>query len=516
LQVVGASVGRAMNVAAPAISIRSASKTFGAIRAVRDVSLDIEAGTVHALVGANGAGKSTLMSMLAGKARPDSGELAIDGVAVAFESPRAARKAGICSIYQELTIVPALSAMANVYLGQEVSHRGWLSEGGMEKGYQALCQRMGVGIPPRALAKRLSLADQQALEIMRGIASEAHIMLFDEPTTALAPAEREALFNVIRGLKRDGVTIMLVSHNLEEVLDISDAITVFRDGRLVATAPRRDWTKKSLVQAMIGREVRETEAVHRPRAENNQPVVLQVDGLHVPGAIEEASFVVRRGEILGLGGLVGSGRTSFLRALAGLEPRSHGAMRVDGQQVAWPRTPRQAIRYGLALVPEDRKTQGLVGQLSGTDNMSLADLGRAAKFGFIRDSARGELAARTAARFGFDPGRLGAPVRTLSGGNQQKILLARWGYRIPRVLLIDEPTRGIDVGAKDEILATIRRLAADGMAVVLVSSEIEEVVSYSDRVAVLSGGRLAATLAAESEFGVPEVMAAAFGEKDHD
>jgi ABC-type sugar transport system ATPase subunit len=507
-----ADVGEAHSNAFPAISAHSVSKTFGAIRAVRNVSLKIARGTVHALVGANGAGKSTLMSILAGRIRADSGELAIDGQSVVFDTPRAAHQAGICSIYQELTIVPALSAKANVFLGQEMSRRGWLTETAMDGDYRTLCRRLGVSIPPGTVARRLSLADQQALEIMRGLASKAHIMLFDEPTTALAPAERDALFNVMRGLRREGVTILLVSDNLEEVLDISDEIAVFRDGQLVATQTRAAWTKRSLVHAMIGREVTETEAVHRPRPAISSPTALAVSGVSVPGAIEDAEFEVRRGEILGLGGLVGSGRTSLLRALAGLEPRSSGKMTIGTRQVAWPRTPRQAIDYGIALVPEDRKTQGLIGQLSAIDNLSLADLSRASRLGFIKDDARESAARQVARSFGFDPLRLKAAVRTLSGGNQQKILLARWGYKVPGVLLIDEPTRGIDVGAKEEILATIRRLAAEGLSILLVSSEIEEVVGSSDRVVVLSGGRVVKTFLAGREFGVSDVMSAAFGE----
>lgn len=512
----GSSLPRSEGVAedaSPAVSVRSVSKTYGAIRAVRDVSLDIEPGTIHALVGANGAGKSTLMSMLAGRARPDAGEIVVNGARVSFDGPRAARRAGICAIYQELAVVPSLSAKANVFLGQEQARRGWLAESAMDKQFAALCRRMGVAISPRTAARHLSLADQQALEIMRGLASSARIMLFDEPTTALAPIERASLFQIMRGLRRDGVTMLLVSHNLDEVLDVSDAITVFRDGCLVATRPRADWTKRSLVHAMIGRQVRETEAIHHPRPPSQAQVSLSISGLMVPGAIDDAAFDLRKGEILGLGGLVGSGRTSLLRALAGMEPRSRGVMAVEGRAVGWPRTPREAIDLGIALVPEDRKTQGLVGQLPGVDNMTLSDLSRASRFGFLDNSKRDSIAGRVAQTFGFDPRRLYSPVRTLSGGNQQKVLLARWGYRIPRVLLVDEPTRGIDVGAKEEILATIRRLAGKGLSIILVSSEIEEVVEYSDRVAVISERRIATTFPADATFDASDVMSVAFGEQ---
>ena len=310
-------IERAGDETSSAISIRSVMKSFGSIRAVRGVSFDVAGGSVHALVGANGAGKSTLLSILAGRTKPDGGEVWIHGRQTHFDTPRQARHAGICSVYQELTIVPALSAKANVFIGQEAARLGFLTERLMDERFGALCRRMRVAIEPDAIARRLSLADQQALEIMRGLASHARIMLFDEPTTALAPAERDALFAAIRGLRDEGVTILLVSHNLEEVLDISDAITVFRDGRLVATRPRAAWTKRQLIHAMIGRDLAETEAVHLPRPPNRSKTVLSVRAVNVPGALHEAELDIRAGEIVGIGGLVGSGRTTLLRALAG-------------------------------------------------------------------------------------------------------------------------------------------------------------------------------------------------------
>ncbi len=455
-----------------------------------------------------------MLGILSGRLRPDTGRVQINGDAARFDTPRDARAAGICSIYQELTIVPALSARANVFLGQEISEYGFVKEDEMDAVFATLADRLGVKIPSGIAARRLSIADQQALEIMRGLQSHAQILLFDEPTTALAPSERHSLFKVMRGLRDEGVTILLVSHNLDEVLDVSDHVTVFRDGRCVSSLPRAEWTKRSLITDMIGRTLAESEVMHCARPVNTNDVVLGVRNVSVPGAVSGAEMNVREGEIVGIGGLVGSGRTSILRAMAGLESSATGEMTVDGLAVSWPKSPHIAIGYGIGLVPEDRKTQGLIGSLSAVDNLSMAYLSRASRFGFIRDRERIGIATTVARAFGFDATRLNDHVKTLSGGNQQKVLLARWGYKVPRVLLIDEPTRGIDVGAKEEILGTIRSLAADGMAIIVVSSEIEELVMICDRVLVLAGGRFVAELPADREFDEADVMAPAF-ERSH-
>lgn len=509
----GTPAGPSARQDAVAIDIRGMGKRFGGTQALDGVNLTIETGRIHSLVGANGAGKSTLLGILAGRLQASEGVLRIFGQPKHFAGPRNAKQAGICAIYQELTIVPALSARANVFLGQELSRHGLLLESEMESIFNDLARRLRVTIDSDAAARSLSVADQQTLEIMRGLQSQARILLFDEPTTALAPAERSALFRSMRDLREAGTTMVLVSHNLDEVLDVSDAITVFRDGKVVADAPRANWTKNELVKAMIGRDLASPAAASAGAPGSRTKPVLSVRNLRLPGVLEAIDLEIRPGEILGVGGLVGSGRTSLLRAIAGLESASTGEMSIDGENVVWPRSPRMAIRHGIGLVPEDRKYQGLVPNMSALDNLALADLSRAARGGIIQDDRLREFAHPLAKAFGFNPARLSSQVRTLSGGNQQKVLLARWGYKVPRILLIDEPTRGIDIGAKDDILKTIRTLASGGLGVIVVSSELEEVVAISDRVIVISMGQIAARLDAGASLNVDSILKAAFGVK---
>jgi ABC-type sugar transport system ATPase subunit len=493
----------------PAIRAVDISKQFGATRALDSVSLDLQDGTIHALVGENGAGKSTFLGVLAGRVAPTSGHAEVFGEEFAFGDPRFARRAGIVAIYQELTTIPAQPAYANVFLGQSRSRAGFLSTREMRQRFRELCGQFDVAIPADVPAGRLSVADQQMLEIMRGIEAKSRIIFFDEPTTALAVSERQALFRVMRQLQASGVTMMLVSHNLDEVLEIADAVTVFRDGRLEAHAPTADWTKRSLVRAMIGHDLPPPAAMRRSVPASESPPVLRVQDVTLPGALESVSLEVAAGEILGVGGLVGSGRSSLLRALAGLERRSTGQIWVDGRERTWSRSPRQSLGYGIALIPEDRKAQGLVLGLSAADNITMSDFSTVGRAGFISPRATRERARSVAKDYGFDVNRIDTVVRNLSGGNQQKVLLARWSHRAPKLLLADEPTRGIDVGAKDEILTTLRRLADEGLAIIVVSSELEEVTAISDRVVVLAQGRLVSTLEGE-DVAVSRILHDAF------
>jgi ABC-type sugar transport system ATPase subunit len=490
--------------AGPAVRFRNIGKRFGDTVAVEDVALQIAAGSVHALVGENGAGKSTLLGMLAGRIAPTEGEIEVFGQSLQTGNVRLSRAAGVVAIYQELTIVPGLSACANVFLGQTRSRFGFLSERAMHHRFNGLCERLGVAIPADIPAGELSVADQQILEILRALQSEARILLLDEPTSALAPPEREALFRRIRELRANGVTVLLVSHNLDEVLAIADDISVFRDGCLVRTAPATAWTKASLVAAMLGHAV--SHAAKR-RAPEGADLVLRAEGITVPGKIENLSVAVSAGEIVGLGGLVGSGRTTVLRALSGLEQETGGRLWIDGVERRWPTSPSHALDLGIALIPEDRK-QGLVLGMSAQENIVLADLGAAASAGFLSERRLRDCASNAVRGYAFDRRRLSAVAGSLSGGNQQKLLLARWRHRPPRILLADEPTRGIDVGAKEEILSKLRDLAVSGLAILFVSSELEEVIAVSDRILVLSAGRDAGCLNAEAS--VADILAAAF------
>ncbi|RUX19668.1 sugar ABC transporter ATP-binding protein [Mesorhizobium sp. M2A.F.Ca.ET.037.01.1.1] len=496
----------------PAISLLDVSKSFGHVVALQPVSLDIAAGTIHAFVGQNGAGKSTTLGVLAGRIEPSSGRVLLFGEEANLGNPRAARAQGVSAIYQELTIVPALSAAANVFLGQTLAHGGFLDERAMHRRFSDLCARLGVSIDPAREARRLSVADQQMLEIMRALQADSKIILFDEPTTALAPPERDALFNVMRELRDQGHTLIYVSHNLDEVLGISEQISVFRNGRLVQTQPRASWTKQGLVASMLGEAMGDIyHRRNRTLASVGSPV-LKVRGLTVPGAVTDLALSVSAGEILGIGGLVGAGRTTFLRAIAGMEPRARGKFVIAGREVAWPTDPRTARDYGIALVPEDRKTQGLVLGMSSMDNVAMANYGRVRKSGFVDAARLRSLSRKSTDRFGLDPRRLGDPVGNLSGGNQQKVLLSRWDYEQPKVLMVDEPTRGIDVGAKSEILDALRDFAERGTAVIIVSSELEEIVAVADRVVVLSEGRLVDELDhARSPLSVHAILNSAFG-----
>ncbi|GAB3069866.1 sugar ABC transporter ATP-binding protein [Nocardioides zeae] len=529
---------------AAAIRTHGIGRTFGAAVALADIDVTITAGTVHALVGQNGAGKSTLLGILAGRIEPTSGTFEVFGEHVSIGSPRAARAAGIAAIYQELTIIPQLTAMANVFVARPRSRAGLLDERAMRRRYDELSARLGVHVPPDAIARDLSVAQQQLLEIMRALDAEARVIFFDEPTAPLGPSEREALFALMRDLREQGVTMVFVSHALDEVLSISDDVTVFRDGRLRASRPTSTWTKQSLVDEMLGRSAeialaevaattveavtgaadaplvpaaprRAADAAPRAVATSTAEPGLRVRDLFVSGSSEGVSFEVRGGEMVGIGGLVGAGRSSVLRALAGLDRRARGELWIDGRQVPWPRSVRQALRHGIALLPEDRKGQGLVLGMSAMENVTLSDLGAVATASVVSMRRMRRAAGESAAGYGFDVRRLDEPARNLSGGNQQKLLLARWGHRRPRFLLADEPTRGIDVGAKAEILATLQGLAADGMGVLLVSSELEEVATSCTRVFVMSGGRVVADqpidLATRSvEDTVADILYAAF------
>ncbi|MFD3482895.1 sugar ABC transporter ATP-binding protein [Streptomyces sp. NPDC058665] len=493
----------------PAVVCRGVSKVFGRTYAVRDVDLEIPAGTVHALVGENGAGKSTLLGMISGRLAADIGTVDVFSTPLDAGGPRKARGLGLVTVYQELTMIPALSAEANVFLGGNLSRRGLLSHREMRRRYLRMCEDFEVDIPPEALARTLSVSQQQILEIMRGVQADGRILLLDEPSAALAEHERDILYRVLDRLRSQGTTIVFVSHNLEEVLRLSDSISVLRNGQLVESAPRERWNRQALIRAMVGREIEVTArgGTHEPGGP-----ALEASGVDLPGVLSGIDMRVHEGEIVGLWGLVGSGRTTFLRSLAGLERSSTGELRLGGRPVPWPRSARQSIAAGVVMVPEDRRN-GLIPAMDGTDNVSVG-VTSFTRAGRIDHGDERDRAERYTRYFGFDPARLGAPVRHLSGGNQQKVLLAKWAARTPRVFLIDEPTRGIDVGAKSEVLASLVRLAEDGAAVVVTSSELEEVLAIANRLLVFAGGRVVREIPADSpEFRVRDIVKLGFHDK---
>jgi ABC-type sugar transport system ATPase subunit len=520
---------RAARVAA---SYRGVTKSFGAVQALKPTDLDFVEGTVHALVGENGAGKSTCLGVLGGRVAPSEGKVEVFGKPLSFGTPRASHAAGVAAIYQELMTVGTLSAHANVFLGQTISRGGLLAEREMRDRYLELCERLKVrAVPADVPASKLAVADQQILEIMRALVSDARIILFDEPTAALAAPERRALLDLMDGLRGEGLTLAFVSHNLDEVLEISDTVSVFRNGQLVATEPVETWSKLTLVKEMTGqagdnRVLNEylEESVGAEQAAEIAPVetksrrpkpsggpILVAEGIELPGALEGLDLELAAGEILGLGGVVGSGRTSTLRVLAGLEPRAKGRLWIDGKEVSLPSSVRAARRYGIALLPEDRKNQGLALGLDAADNITMANFGGAARFGIMSRRRSIRLCEEPADQVSFNRGRLNSPAGALSGGNQQKLLVARWLYQRPRILLVDEPTRGVDINAKAEIIASIEAIVSTGVACVFVSSELEEVTAVSDRIAVVVRGRVVAQMDSEdSNFHASAVLGAAF------
>jgi ABC-type sugar transport system ATPase subunit len=489
-----------------ALNLKGVGKRFPGVIALDGVDLEVWTGEVHGLVGENGAGKSTLIKMVTGAERPDTGSVDVFGADALALDIHQRRLAGVSAIYQELAIVPHMSAAANVLL-DDPPRRGWLlSRKAMRQNFLALCERLGLAIDPDALAGSLSIADRQMIEIMRALATECRLLIMDEPTAALGPAERSKLYGVIRDLSAQGVAILYISHDLDEVLDLSSRVSVMRGGRLVETADRDAWTKQRMVAAMIGnKHIPPQRRAGTASAEE----ILRIEDLVVPGRIEGVSLSLKRGEVLGIAGLVGAGRTEILAAIAGADPEASGRMTYDNKTGPLPANVRAAVQSGIVLVPEDRKRLGFVPLMAGWENVALTDLGRIARAGVVSRLDGLTLASDSTSPLGFNPERLAQPVGTLSGGNQQKLVIGKWLHRRPRVLLLDEPTRGVDIGAKAEIYASVRRLAEEGLSVILVSSELSEIVEQSDRILVLARRQVVAEFNAE-EATVKRILSVIF------
>lgn len=482
----------APSTAEPVIRFENVSKRYSSTTVVDNVTLDILQGEIHALVGANGAGKSTLIGMLSGRAEITSGAIKVWGSEISRPTPRVIQALGIATVYQELTVIDTLTAVANVFLGAERNRAGWLSNKEMIKCFNELCARFDVTIDPLAKGADLPVATRQLIEIMRAIRAEARILLLDEPTAALSQSERDKLLAIVTQLAESGITVVLVSHNLGEVLRVSNRVTVMRAGRIESTDTTSHWTRETLIEAMTG-------DVETPVMRDGRPnlgeIVLEVGSVTVPNAIQDITLHVRAGEIIGLAGLVGSGRTTLLRALAGAERTSNGTMILKGKQQRWPRSVRDAIeRCGIALVPEERKAEGVHLKLNVPDNVTLTRMRDVARGSFVVFSRQLMAAQNLLSELQLSRPVGRYAVEDLSGGNQQKVAIAKWLHRSPSVLLFDEPTRGIDVAAKVHVMTAIRRFAREGHAVIMTSSEIEEVLDLSDRLIVLSNGRAVAEL----------------------
>ena len=469
------------------VMLRDVSKRFGATQALDRVSLRIEAGEIHALVGENGAGKSTLGKIIGGIYTLDSGELLIDGESPHKWDPPSALAAGIATIQQELSLVPARSVVENVFLGIEWSRWGVIAGSEMRR-YEQLESEVGFGIPPEVSVGSLRLADQQKVEVLRALARNARLIVMDEPTSSLTKDESDRLHDVIGALKREGRTVVYVSHFLDDVLEVADRVTIMRDGVITRTSPASTETKASLIRGMLGRTLEATFPSPAPPA-RPRPVVLEARNItgKVPRSV---SFEIRAGEIVGIAGLVGSGRTDLLGLLFGAESLRAGEIVLEGR-VLPPLTPQIAIDSGIAMLPEDRRHLGLVMVQNVRENLTLPRLRKfAPRLGLIARREESESARGAVASLKVVPPDPEGDIEGFSGGNQQKVLFAKWTLETPRVILLDEPTRGIDIGAKRAIYDAILGIAAQGAAVILVSSELEEVVHLSHRVLLMSEGRL--------------------------
>jgi inositol transport system ATP-binding protein len=463
------------------------SKSFPGVQALSDVQLTVRRGSVHALMGENGAGKSTLMKVLIGMYIPEDGEITFLGKKVKIENTQQALRMGISMIHQELSPEPYMTVAENIFLGREPLGRfGLIDKKKMVADTKALLERLEINIDPNTVMRTLSVANTQMVEIAKAISYDSSLIIMDEPTSAITEREVAHLFKIIGTLKDKGVAIIYITHKMDEVFQIADDITVFRDGRHIATVPASQTDRNSLIAMMVGREL--TNLFPKEDAPIGE-VVLSVQGLTRPGVVEDVSFELRRGEILGLAGLMGAGRTEVIEGIFGIKPITAGVITIRGQQVTI-RSPQDAIKHGLALLTEDRKLTGIMGVLSVRDNMMIASLGSYSKAGFLNKRIINQTCAKEKTRLELKTPSMDQLIKLLSGGNQQKVLVSRWLLTVPDILILDEPTRGIDVGAKSEIHRLMSKLAQEGKAIIMISSEMPEILGMSDRVLVMHEGRV--------------------------
>lgn len=471
----------------PALELHRVVKSFGPVVALRSGSLTMHRGSIHALIGENGAGKSTLVKIVAGLYRRDAGEFLLEGEPVDFTSTSQSKNAGIAVIYQEPTLFPDLSVTENIFMGRQPTDRlGRIDRKAMRVEAMEIFERLGVSLDPDRVVEGLSIADQQIIEIAKAISLDAQVMIMDEPTAALSGVEVQRLFAVARSLRDEGRALLFISHRFEEVFDLCDTVTVMRDGSYIDTTAIDETTVDELVSLMVGRDV--TELFPKLAADVGE-VLLEVEGLTRKGVFRDISFALRAGEIVGLAGLVGAGRSEVARAIFGVDRYESGSVRLAGASLP-PGNPRLSTARGIALVPEDRRKQGLVLEDTVARNLTLPIRSRLATWGLLGTKRENQAARTWASRLEVKTAALDAETGTLSGGNQQKVVLGKWLATSPRVLIVDEPTRGIDVGTKAEVHRLLSQLAQQGIAILMISSELPEVLGMSDRVLVMREGSL--------------------------
>ncbi len=492
----------------PLLSVSGVTKAFAGVQALRGVSFDLQAGEVHALVGENGAGKSTLIKVMTGAHRPDAGTIEVDGKRIDHNSPIVSRSLGIAAIYQQPALFPDLTVAENMAMGFE-SGGAWRLIDWRRRRARAreLLDRIGARIDPDAPVSALTMPEQQMVEIAKSLGGQAKVLIMDEPTASLPEHEVANLFRVVRELKSQGVGIVYISHRLDELYALADRVTVLRDGQTVATRPMKEVERPELIRLMVGREI---SAIFPKRDVPQGDVVLETSTLGCrESGVRGVSLSIRAGEILGLAGLVGAGRTELARVLFGLTPATDGSISIGGV-AATIRTPADAVELGIAYVPEDRRRHGVILELPVAENATLAILRRISKGGFLDFDRERQIAETYVEKLGVKTPSIDTPAGHLSGGNQQKVALSRWLATDPKVIILDEPTQGIDVGAKSEIHRLMVDLAARGLAILMISSELPEVLGMSDRIAVLRGGAVAGILS-RSEATQEKVMALALG-----
>lgn len=472
------------------LQLKGISKAFSGVQALKDVSFTIYGGQIQGLVGENGAGKSTIIKILAGFYKPDQGEIVVDNERVTFSSPRDSKNHGISVIHQELLLVPHLTVAENISLGNwPKNNKKLIAWKDMYNRADEALKMLGANIDPNAIVSTLSTGEQQLVEIARSLSTETRVLILDEPTASLSESETQRLLQIVKNLREKGLAIVYVSHRLEEVFELSDMITVFRDGKLVQSATQKEITPNNIVRLMVGRDV----SLERTRKPMLGKKVLEVRNLTRKGAVENVSFDVREGEILGLGGLVGAGRTEIFRCLFGVDPIDEGEILIDGKPVKI-KNSQDAINHRIGFVTEDRKTQGLVLNASIKENASLSILNRIKKFGMVDKVREKEIVQNYKDQLRIKAPSIETAVISLSGGNQQKVVLARWLATNPKILLLDEPTRGVDVGARSEIQNMIEDLVAQGLAIIIISSDLMELLQLSDRIIVIREGKNVAEL----------------------
>jgi galactofuranose transport system ATP-binding protein len=490
-----------MEQQSPILEVRRVTKRFPGVLALDDVSFELRPGEVHALVGENGAGKSTLIKVITGVYKPDDGQVHFKGEEVSFSDPRESQAVGISTIYQEINLIPLLSVAQNIFLGREPRNRlGIIDVESMNREAAEILERYGIRADVTAPLRSLGLGAQQMVAIARAISVDTRAVIMDEPTSSLEAREVETLFGVIRQLREEGVGVIYISHRLDELYEICDSVTILRDGRVVHAGELAELSRLQLIAYMLGRELAEVEEEGATgfgeEHEAAREPVLEVQGLTQRPRLREITFDVRPGEVVGLAGLLGAGRTETAKAIFGAEPLDSGSVRVGGEDLRTG-SPGAAIKAGIAFLPEDRKSEGIIPDLSVKENIVAAALPRLTHAGLVSEKEQDELVDRFIQSLGIKASSPDQPVRELSGGNQQKVLLARWLCMNPKVLILDEPTRGIDVGAKAEIQKLVDDLAVEGLGVILISSELEEITEGSDRVVALRDGAVVGVLSGE-------------------